>query len=69
MAQRQTPIDDRVTVRLGRIINERLVSTARHTRQKESEIIRCALAFFFDHHPTDKAVIETVINQRAKDVS
>jgi predicted transcriptional regulator len=68
MSTAQTPTDDRVTVRLGKL-SKQLQGTAKRTGQKESEIMRAALAHFFATYPTASDVIRGVIEQRSKEAA
>lgn len=66
MAKTKPLADDRVTVRIGKQNNTKLVNAAKKTGQKESEIVRAALGIFLTTYTTPEAIIAAVINHRAK---
>jgi hypothetical protein len=68
MANGQTPIDDRVTVRLGKVSKE-LAKAVKKTGQRESELIRTALAHFFAAHPKPEDIIAAVVAARLKEAA
>lgn len=66
MAKKQTRPDDRVTVRLGKL-HGKLARISAKSGQKDSEIVRAALANFLSAHPTADAVIKAIMESRAKE--